>query len=315
MSPLLGLGKAIEERDRVGLEASDSSSPPRDRHRSGVDPIKAKKAERKEAKHQAANTVAVLWEQDVEIEGRHLKSRPARVRQFKSDIGPMFGERPITEVTRADLRIWLDTRAMQALVRANANHRTMHRFLEFCVERDLLLVNPLARVKLPKTEVPRDRVLSAQELGATRTFLQQVHPLGDKELSLCPEAVAALIVLLTTGQRLGVVARLSLSDVVLGHGLGYLAGSVRGFQERREPHSPPQQMTVDVLKPLAEKKNDAPGTARRMARLPSPPCSGKVGHPRNGDDESRRVTTRSTTTRRRSARRWGSERRCFRLTS
>ena len=130
MSPLLGLGKAIEERDRVGLEASDSSSPPRDRHRSGIDPLKAKKAKRKEAKEEAENTVAALWEKSRRSKGRHLKSWHERVRQFRRDIAPLCA-RPITEVNRADLRAWLDTRATQAPVRANANYRTMRRFLKF----------------------------------------------------------------------------------------------------------------------------------------------------------------------------------------
>jgi site-specific recombinase XerC len=53
------------------------------------------------------------------------------------------------------------------------NRGRYRRFLQFCVERDLLNANPLAGVKKPTQESPRDRVLSAAELGATWRLLTQ----------------------------------------------------------------------------------------------------------------------------------------------
>jgi hypothetical protein len=97
----------------------------------GVEPLEAKRTGRADAQASAESTVAVLWEHYAEVEGRRLKSWHERQRQFDHDIRNPFADRPINSLTRGELRAWLDAKARTAPVRANANYRTMRRFLQF----------------------------------------------------------------------------------------------------------------------------------------------------------------------------------------
>jgi integrase len=224
----------------------------------GVEPLEAKRASREDAQTNAQSTVLVLWEHYAEIEGRRLRSWNERQRQFEHDIQTPLGDRPVSSLTRGELRAWLDAKSRTAPVRANANYRTMRRFLQFCVERDLLNANPLAGVKKPTQESSRDRVLSAAELGATWRLLTRDPSDRDEPLDVLPQTIDALRVLMATGQRLGAVARMPRSDLTLEPAA---AGSWRIPSEdakNAEPHVVPlNDLALAVVERLAEKRLDA----------------------------------------------------------
>lgn len=175
----------------------------------------ARAAEKAAAEAATANTVRVWWERYAELEGRKLRSWPDRQAQFDHDIADTFGDTPITALSRAEVRTWLEFKAQTAPIRANALYRTLRRFCQWLVEREALDVNPVAAVKKPTKEAPRDRVLTAKELGALWRVLT-AGPLDDVPMiDWLPQTRDAVLVLLLTGARLGEVARMSWADLTL----------------------------------------------------------------------------------------------------
>ena len=161
-------------------------------------------------------------------------------------------------MTRGELRAWLDAKARVAPVRANANHSTMRRFLQFCVERDLLSANPLAGVKKPTPSTTRDRVLSPAELGAAWRLLTEDPSQRDEQLDILPQTIDALSVLIATGQRLGAVARMSWCDLTLEPEAAASWRIPSEDAKNAEPHVVPlNRLALAVIRRLSVQRMDA----------------------------------------------------------
>jgi integrase len=130
----------------------------------GGDPAAEKRAKKEAAKHQQAidNTrsleaVATRWFAAQRRDGK--RSADEVERSFKRHVYPELGTRNIQTIAKADAH------ALYGRL-ADAGHapmghqlcRNLKALLSFAVERDLMAVNPLLRLKLPKVE-SRDRVL------------------------------------------------------------------------------------------------------------------------------------------------------------
>lgn len=211
-----------------------------------------------------------MWKHYAEVEGEQLKSWYERQRQYERDIRPTFGKRPIASLTRAELRTWLEAKARGTPVRANANYRTMRRFLEFCVERELITVNPLAGVKEPAAEAPRDRVLTAAELGATWRLLTADPATREAPLDLLPATIDALRVLLATGQRVGAVSRMSWADLTLAPDASASWRISSEDMKSADPHVVPlNRLALEVVQRLSAQRHDP----RYVFALPPPAVS------------------------------------------
>ena len=116
---------------------------------------------------------------------------------------------PINKINRCDVvRILDDMVAKGAPTRANRALAAIKKLMNWCIDRGVMETSPVASLKSPTKEVPRDRVLT------------------DDELSMCWHAGASegypfaqfLWLLILTGQRRGEVSGMRWSEIDLDKG-------------------------------------------------------------------------------------------------
>lgn len=170
------------------------------------DPATAKQATRSAARAQVDDTVERLAQQFIE---QHAKrhTRKSSWRQvgyiFKNDVLPAWGKRNICEITRRDVRELLNAIVGDRPVMANRVRAILSKFFGWLCENDILAASPMIGVPLPTREVPRERVLSDDEL---------------RLLWLASEAIggtagAYVRLLMLTGARRSEIANLKWSEV------------------------------------------------------------------------------------------------------
>jgi integrase len=135
-----------------------------------------------------------LWRRDVE---RLLQTR----------VLTQWRGRKVADITRADVKTLLAD-LIKTPVQANRIHNIIHTLFEWAVENDLIAVSPVAGIKRPNKETPRDRTLSDDELKV-------VWLAADKEGFPYGSVVQLLIL---TGQRRGEVSGMTWSELDLEAG-------------------------------------------------------------------------------------------------
>lgn len=199
-----GLGLAAARRAaRVALAATAK----------GGDPAGDKRDER--AKW--ADTVGALVALYVPV-GRTRRTWPEKQRIFETEILPYWRHRPVTDITRRDVRDLIEAKARTAPVMANRVLAEISALFNYALSRDWVAVNPAARMPKPGQEGTRDRVLSSTEI---RELWQALHEPDDSDRSndaptrLPPAMSDLFLALLLTGQRLGEVSRMKWVDLDL----------------------------------------------------------------------------------------------------
>ncbi|MCL6251122.1 integrase arm-type DNA-binding domain-containing protein [Altererythrobacter sp. KTW20L] len=137
---------------------------------------KAAKADMREAQLTERDKVKTLVEQ---FDKRHLsklRSGAGVRRALDQSIVAKWGDRDIHEITKRDVIDLLDGIADSGRVTtANRVRAYASKFFNWCVERDILAINPAASVKPVAKEVARDRVLTDDEI---RWFWQACEKAG-----------------------------------------------------------------------------------------------------------------------------------------
>jgi integrase len=97
-------------------------------------------------------------------------------RAFNYDVKPVLGDRPISEVTCADIRELLE-KIVERGSPSIANHLLayLRAFLNWAVANDLIAVNPCNGIKMPARKGERDRALEDWEI---RLFWQGCDAMG-----------------------------------------------------------------------------------------------------------------------------------------
>lgn len=133
-----------------------------------------------------------------------LRSGGEQKRQLARYVLPKLGDRDVKTITRRDVLDLLEEIADTGRgVTANRIRTYFQTFLNWCIERDVIEVNPTARMKPLAKEKPRDRVLSDDEI---RWFWQACDAAGYPFGTLGK-------VLLLTGQRLNEVAQITAGEI------------------------------------------------------------------------------------------------------
>ncbi len=144
---------------------------------------------------------------------------------------------PIDGIRRADVvRVIDDIVAAGSPVRANRALAAVKRMLNWCVDRGVIETSPVAGLKAPSKEIPRDRVLDDDELA--RLWLAA----DDEGFPFGP--FTHMLVL--TGQRRGEVAGMRRSELDLDTATWTLpAGRVKNAKLHVVPLPP---LAIDILK-------------------------------------------------------------------
>jgi integrase len=99
---------------------------------------------------------------------KRLRSWRSIESRTRCHIIPKLGDKPIGEVTRADVVEFLDDLEREEGLRHQVNRcrETLRAIFAYAIERELVTVNPVVGVSRRKVEIPRDRTLTAEELSA-----------------------------------------------------------------------------------------------------------------------------------------------------
>jgi integrase len=216
METIGSLAKVPKVDDARGLARASMQKAESDTH-----PVEEKRVE---AARSAANTVGAAVERYLAEGGRTSKRgqpwRPKTAtewrRIFTHDVLPRWGERPLVEITRAEVLELVNDKAARrerkrqgrsdgAAVQSGKMLTRLRTFFAWAAANDLVQADPTTGVRLPAKEAQRDRVLSADEIRAFWTAAEQLGmPFG-----------AVFWLLLLTAQREVEVAGMRWSELDL----------------------------------------------------------------------------------------------------
>ena len=200
-------GKQI--RRTVGRYPAFSLAEARDRGRGllgdsarGLDPKEREREERREAQLARRNTFAAVAADFMEDHGRKLRTAAEYQRKLDIDILPHWGDRPITEIDRADVKALIRAKARTSPIAANRVLALVRSIFNWSLDEEIIAASPAARIK-PEPEIERERVLTDDELRHVWLAAERIgYPVG--------HLVRFLIL---TGQRRGEVSGLTWSEI------------------------------------------------------------------------------------------------------
>ena len=108
---------------------------------------------------------------------RAASTLPHYRRLIDVEIVPAFGDRLAAAITRTEVREWSETLAQVKPIVANRTFAVMRRSYEWALGRDLVQSSPFVGIHKPAAEVPRDRVLSDDEIRAVFDALRHERPI------------------------------------------------------------------------------------------------------------------------------------------
>jgi integrase len=108
---------------------------------------------------------------------RAASTLPHYRRLIDAEIVPAFGDRRAAAITRTEVREWSERLADKKAVVANRAFAVMRRSYEWALGRDLVQSSPFVGIHKPAAEVPRDPVLSDDEIRAVFDALRHERPI------------------------------------------------------------------------------------------------------------------------------------------
>jgi integrase len=189
----------------------------------GFDPATLKKAERE------ADSFKALAERYL-VEHAHMKKKPRSAREDEKNIHrellPAWGSNKAKNIKRRDVIALIDGIAARAPIQANRVLALVSKIFNFGLSKEIVELNPAARVVKPSPERRRDRVLNDEEIKAVwRAFEQEP-----------PQTCALFKILLLTGQRAGEVMGMRWDELNLDTGEWLLSGE---RTKNKRPHLVP----------------------------------------------------------------------------
>jgi integrase len=178
----------------------------------GVDLIAAEEREAEalsevEAKARPLSEIAKAYLDSI----KRLRSWRSIESRTRCHIIPKLGNKPVGDVTRADVVEFLDDLEREEGLRHQVNRcrETLRAIFAYAIERELVTVNPVVGVSKRKVEIPRDRTLTADELIALWQAIEKLPELSR----------AYFRVVLLTGARRNEVRGMAWSELDLDEGL------------------------------------------------------------------------------------------------
>jgi integrase len=234
--PVVSLSKARQRASEIVVAA-----------KCGVDliAVEERQAEARrvaEAKARPLSEIATSYLQSV----KQLRSWHSIESRTRCHIIPKLGNKAVGEVTRADVVDFLDRleRAHGLRHQVNRCRETLRAIFAYAIERELIAVNPVTGVSKRKVEIPRDRTLSDEELGAVWQAIMKLPDL--------PRAYFRVILL--TGARRNEVREMAWSELNLDSALWRLPAernkSARPFEIPLSPSVVETLRTLPRIGPM-----------------------------------------------------------------
>ena len=212
-----------------------------------------------------AETVAQLAEQYLASYAKtHKRPRSYAMDRWQLDayVLPRWGDRPVDQVTKQDVRELLEDLAEGKLAARGKPTKVAPRNLkallsklfDWAADRGILAGNPAAGVKLPdrvREHLKRggkDRVLADEEIGVLWTELEELEA-DARRRKLAPVSAAAFRLILLTAQRPGEVFAMRWCDIEDGAWWVVPAEVAKNGEANRVYLSPPALAILDQLRP------------------------------------------------------------------
>lgn len=228
----------------------------------GEDPQSEREAARERS---GAETVAALAELYLESYAKiHKRTKGYTMDrwQLETYVLPRWGDRPIDEITKQDVRDLIQDLADGKLAKkgkptkvAPRNLRAvLSKMFDWAADQGLLPGNPAAGVKLPtrvrehQKKGGRDRVLSDEEIGVLWGELDRLEEVTRKRKRI-PVSAAAFRLILLTAQRPGEVFSMRWRDLEDGAWWVIPAEVAKNGESNRVPLSPQSRKILDQLRP------------------------------------------------------------------
>lgn len=201
--PMMSLAQANTEAAKV-----------REKLSKGIDPKESIELTRRASRE--AYTVIDLCDEFLEKWSRPnpqlkrvgKKTWPEDERCIKKEVIPGLGGRKASDIRRRDIILILDKIVERGAPQmANRTLNILTKLFNFAVSRDILDTSPCAAIPMPAKKIPRDRVLSADEI---KLFWDKLEVSGISE-----PCQLALKLALVTGQRRGEIVSAEWSEMDL----------------------------------------------------------------------------------------------------
>ena len=170
--------------------------------RQGIDP-KAKEAERRrQEQRRRADTFAAVFTAYADEHLSTLRTGADVKRAIETHVVSQWGQRPLTDIRRADVNELVRELRKGAPIRANRVLAYLKTFFGWAVDQELVEASPAAAVKRPSKEVKRDRVLTDPEIQAIWEACGELSAFG-----------RAFRFMLATGQRRSEVGEMTWREI------------------------------------------------------------------------------------------------------
>ena len=234
-------------------EARMSASDARREVDRGSDPAEVKAVEKKAP---TFREVAADWQTDYALTNRSERVRADDQSVLERYIFPFIGEMKVHAVQRRDISRMLSAakaatdgrrghtkanRPQRPLThRPNKVHEVTRTIFRWAVGEGILVGDPMAGMKRPiKRELPRDRVLAADEIKELWDSLRKASTKTQRSqgLPISRPTALAMLMSLTTGQRIGETSCIAISELEFGDSPTWTVPRER--TKNREPHRVP----------------------------------------------------------------------------
>ncbi len=203
----------------------------------GTDPKEREAQERRVAERERLNTFKAVAAEFIEDHAKKAAPKSWRELQRKidKDLLPDWGGTPIKSITRQDVRQLIRRKVRKSPVSANRLLTLVQQIFRWAVEEDITDASPAVGIT-PEEEIERERVLTADEIGAVWSAFDRLgYPFGP-----------LFKLLLVTGQRRGEVGAMKWSEIK-GDEWRLPASKVKSGSGHLVPLSP---LALQILKDL-----------------------------------------------------------------
>lgn len=222
-----------EARDRARGILADVSK--------GEDPAKEKQDARKSEQARDIRTFEDLWLSYREGQGKAKRSAEYENELWTKKVNPTLGALDINELSKARINRLIRSIGDGGNGRpttANRTHALMRQILNHGVALDYLTASPMAGLKMPYAENPRDKFLTDKEVA---TFWREI----DGVSNLSPPVKIALKLSLLTGQRRAEVAHMTQQELNLPEKMWSLP---KERTKNKRPHDVPlSDLAIELI--------------------------------------------------------------------
>ena len=190
--PTLSLAEARDQAERIIKDAAK-----------GISPKDREAEDRRKAQAERLNTFASVATEFMADHAKNLRTRDEMQRMINVDLLPVWGDKSISSITRADAKAVLREKARKAPIAANRLLSLISKIFTWALDEEIIQASPAARLKRLAEENERERSLTDDEIKVLWPALTSLgYPFGH-----------GLKFLLVTGQRRGEVAGLKWSEI------------------------------------------------------------------------------------------------------